>query len=109
MASAIISGDSLYGQSHLNLGQFFRLNPLTGKVIWFGPERMGNYATFLSTSENVFAQRVDGRLIVLKSGDDIYRPLATYKTASQETWAAPVILPDGLLIKDRSTLYRWRF
>ena len=35
--------------------------------------------------------------------------LTKYKVADNPTWAAPVLLKDQLLIKDRDSLTLWRF
>lgn len=109
MASAIIHGDSLYGKSHLKRGQFFRLNPLTGETIWLGPPRMGEYATFLSIPGHVIVLKDDTTLEILETGTDDYQPVASYQVAKTPTWAAPVLLKDGFLVKDRTTLYKWVF
>ena len=109
MASAVMSGDSLYGLSHLKRGQFFRLDPETGNIIWFGPPRMGEYATFLTIPGHIVALKDDGTLEIIPADEDSYRSVASYKVANSPTWAAPVLLTDGVLIKDRTKLYKWSF
>ena len=63
---------SLYGQSHLSLGQFFRLDPTNGKVIWLSDSRMGQYATFLTIPGYIFALKDEGVLDSFPSGKDNY-------------------------------------
>lgn len=109
MASAIINDDSLYGKSHLKRGQFFRLDPMTGEPIWLGPPRMGEYATFLSLPGFVIVLKDDTTLEILAAGTDDYQKIANYKVAESPTWAAPVLLKDGFLVKDRTNLFRWSF
>lgn len=109
MASAIISEGSLYGLSHFRGGQFFRMDPETGEAIWTGPSRMGEYATFLTVPGYVIILRDDAILEVLKSGEDEYRPVVSYEVAESPTWAAPVLLQNGFLVKDRLTLFKWKF
>ena len=109
MASALINGDSLYGKSHLKRGQFFRLDPKTGEPIWLGPARMGEYATFLSIPGHVLVLKDDATLEVLKADAEDYERIAVYPVAESPTWAAPVLLRNGFLIKDRSKLFKWSF
>ena len=109
MASAIINGDSLYGKSHLKRGQFFRLDPMTGQPIWLGPPRMGEYATFLSIPDHILILKDNTTLEIIKAGTEDYEPVASYRVAESPTWAAPVLLKDGFLVKDRTKLFKWSF
>lgn len=109
MASAILSEGSLYGLSHFRQGQFFRMDPMTGEVIWTGLSRMGEYATFLAITGHVVVLRDDATLDVLVAGENEYRPAASFEVGESPTWTAPVLLQNGILVKDRRNLYRWKF
>ena len=109
MASAVMNGESLYGLSHFKQGQFFRLDPETGDIVWVGPTRMGEYATFLSLPGYIVALRDDGILEIIPSGESAYRSVVSYDVANSPTWTAPVLLMDGFLVKDRTKLMRWAF
>lgn len=109
MASAVMNGGSLYGMSHFKQGQFFRLAPETGDIVWLGPSRMGEYATFLSITGHIVALRDDGVLEVIPTAEDSYRAVASYQVANSPTWTAPVLLSNGFLVKDRTKLMRWTF
>ncbi len=107
MASAVVSGDSLYGKSQLKRGQFFRLDILSGNTIWLGPPRMGQYAAFLTFPGHVLVLKDNGVLEIFIAGEPAYRPIASYRVADTPTWAAPVLLSNGVLIKDRTNLLHW--
>ncbi len=109
MASGILSEGNLYGLSHFRQGQFFRMDPMTGEVVWTSLSRMGEYATFLAISGHVIILRDDATIDVLRSDGAEYHPVATYEVAESPTWTAPVMLKDGILVKDRRKLYRWKF
>lgn len=109
MASAVMNGGSLYGMSHFKQGQFFRLDPETGEIVWVGPSRMGEYATFLSIPGHIVALRDDGILEIISTAEDVYSAVASYEVANSPTWTAPVLLMDGFLVKDRTRLMRWTF
>ena len=109
MASTIANGDLLYGLSHYERRRLFCVDIQTGDVIWKGPERAGQNATFLSLPGYVLALMDHGRLHVLKAETKEFAKLATYRVSDQPTWAPPVLLPDGILVKDWQNLLYWSF
>lgn len=109
MGSAVVSGDSLYGLSHFRQGQLFRLDIDSGEIIWRGPSRMGEYATFLTIPGHVIVLRDHAVIEFIAADEDAYRSVASYEVAESPTWAAPVLLADGVLVKDRTKLFRWKF
>ena len=90
-------------------GMLVAYDVATGDILWLGPPRMGDYATFLTFAGHIIALRDDATLEILASGEDEYLRVATYKVADSATWTAPVLLMDGILVKDRTKLYKWSF
>ncbi|MBG89857.1 MAG: serine/threonine protein kinase [Verrucomicrobiales bacterium] len=109
MASTIANGDLVYGLSHYERRRLFCVDIDSGDIIWKGPERAGQNATFLAIPGHVLALMDHGRLHVLKAGTKEFTKLATYRVSNLPTWAPPVLLPDGFLIKDNKNLTRWSF
>lgn len=109
MSSAVVNGDKLYGFSHYGKGRIFCLDTDTGKVLWQGPGRTGQNATFLSIPGHVLALINNGELQVIRADDDKYKVAAVWQVAETPTWAPPVLLEGGVLIKDRDTLSFWSF
>lgn len=109
MSSAVINDGLFYGFSHYDTGRIFCLDPETGKVLWKGPPRTGQNVTFLAMPGHVIALINNGKLRVIKAGGDAYQETASYQVSDQQTWAAPVMLSNGLLTKDHDTLVRWNF
>ena len=107
MSSAVINGDFLYGFSHYDSGRLFCLNPKTGDVLWTGPPRTGQNVMFLSASGLVAALINKGELRILSASPQQYQQVATYRVAEDRTWAPPVLLKDGVLIKDHQRLTMW--
>ena len=95
--------------SHYKLGQIFCLDPKSGKILWAGPPRTGNNVMFLSIPGHVLALVNTGEVRVIAARPDRYQTVATWKVAEGGTWAPPVLLKDGLLIKDREHLTCWKF
>lgn len=109
MASAIVNDGRLYGLSHLSRGRIFCADSHTGEILWQGPERTCENATFLAFPGHVMALLNRGELRVIKANPDGYQQAASWKVANTPTWAAPVLLPEGVLIKDREHLTMWSF
>lgn len=107
MNSPVLLGDMLLGFSHLKKGQIFCLDPRTGAILWAGPPRSGDNAAMLASATTLFALTPDARLIVAKPTAKALGEIRRYEVADSATWAQPVVLPDGLLIKDNKTLARW--
>ena len=90
-------------------GAPFCLDPGNGKVLMAGAARTGPYATFLSFPGHVLTLSHQGRLTVFKAFPKAFRPVANYALSKHSTWAAPVLLQDGVLVKDADTLSLWTF
>ena len=109
MSSPIVQDGRVYGFSHFKTGQFFCLDAESGQVIWKGDPRMGENAQFLSLPGHILALTDDGQARILKATGDQYDVVKTYQVAEDQTWTAPALLGDVILIKDLKHLTAWRF
>lgn len=109
MSTPIITKGLLYGLSHYERGYIFCMDTSTGEILWKSPSRTGSHATFLSTQNHIFTLLEDGELRILSSQPNNYDVKATYRVSKKPTWTAPVLLSDGLLIKDDDSLSFWKF
>jgi outer membrane protein assembly factor BamB len=109
MASAIVAEGFLYGLSHYGQGRLFCLDPENGGILWQGSPRTGPYATFLSFSGHVLTLSHQGRLVIFKASPKGFQSVASYALSESSTWAAPVLLKDGILVKDAENLTLWTF
>ena len=107
MSSAVINGKFLFGFSHYDRGRLFCLDPKTGEVRWEGTPRTGRNVMFLSMPGFVSALIDNGDLQIIKATADRFDKVASYRVADGRTWAPPVLLPDGVLVKDHETLTLW--
>jgi outer membrane protein assembly factor BamB len=107
MSSPVAAGDLLFGFSHYKKGQLFCLDIRTGATQWTGEARQGDNAAVLISGENVIFLKDDAQMIIAKATGKGYEPLHTYSVAQSPTWAHPVVLHDGVIIKDATTLARW--
>ena len=109
MSDAVVIGDTLFGFSQRNSGQFFALDPRSGKTLWTGEPRQATNAAIVKAGDLWFALKDDGELVVAKSNPSAFEVLRRYAVATSATWAQPVVSDRGILIKDTSTLALWTF
>jgi outer membrane protein assembly factor BamB len=107
MNSPVLSGDLLFGFSHLKKGQIFCLDARTGTTLWTGPPRSGDNAAMLDSSTTLYALTPDAQLLIAKPTAKGLNEIRRYEVAQSPTWAHPVVLADGFLIKDLKTIARW--
>jgi outer membrane protein assembly factor BamB len=107
MNSPVVVGDLVFGFSHLKKGQIFCLNARTGALQWAGSPRGGDNAAMLASASTFFALTPDGQLLIARPTAKGLGEVRRYEVADSPTWAHPVVLPDGFLIKDLKSLARW--
>ena len=107
MSTAVVNGELLFGFSHYSKGQFFCLDIESGEVLWQGPGRTGDNVMFLSLPGYIVALINDGRLQIIAARDDRFEQVASYRVAKSDTYAPPVLLQSGFLVKDLKTLSFW--
>jgi outer membrane protein assembly factor BamB len=101
MANPVIVGDTLYGMSHKNSGQFFALDARTGRTLWRSAPRQATNADVL------FMLKDDAELIVAKASPSAFEPVKRYTVADSETWAQPTISGNRVFVKDTKSLALW--
>jgi len=109
MSSPVLSGNLLFGFSHKNKGQFFCLDANTGKTQWVSDPRQGDNAAILQMGQRLLFLKDDAELIVAQVSAKGFEPLRRYKVADSPTWAHPLVLEKGIVIKDADSLAFWSF
>ena len=107
MSSAVVNGDLLYGFSHYGSGRLFCLDTKTGEVLGQGPGRTGQNAMFLSIPGYVVALIDGGEVQIIKATGERFEKVVSWRVAESPTWAPPVLLKSGILVKDHKSLTRW--
>ena len=107
MNSPVVSGDLLFGLSYLKRGQFFCLDPRNGATLWTSEGRQADNAAIVDAGSVLFFLTNNAELIVARKSAKGFEPLRKYSVADSPTWAHPVILNSGVLIKDATTLALW--
>jgi outer membrane protein assembly factor BamB len=104
MSSPVLAGGRMLGLSHKKKGQFFALDPATGKVGWESEAGRGENAAFVLAHGVVLALQGDGTLLVLPSKGPAFAPIHRYRVAESATLAHPVPTALGVLVKDEASL-----
>jgi outer membrane protein assembly factor BamB len=107
MNSPVLASGVLWGLSHRNKGQFFGLNPQTGKTVWTGEGRQAENAAMIARGSTVFALTTNSELFVFEASPSGLKQVAKYSVADTPTWAHPVILGNRVLVKDQASLALW--
>jgi outer membrane protein assembly factor BamB len=107
MSSPVAAGDLLFGFSQLKKGQFFCVDARTGATQWTSPPRQGDNAAVLISGENLILLKDDGELLIARATGKSFELLRHYQVAESPTWAHPLVLPHGVVIKDATTLALW--
>jgi outer membrane protein assembly factor BamB len=106
MSTPVLADGVIYGHSNKRKGQFVALDAKTGEVRWATEGREGEHASVLLTPAHVLFLSNSGNLIVARRAAGQFEEARRYDVADSETWAVPVLLPDGLIVRDATGLLR---
>jgi outer membrane protein assembly factor BamB len=107
LSNAIVIGETLYGLSTRNMGQYFAVDVKTGKTLWTSEPRQGSNAALVKAGDIFFSLEDDGELVVARGNRTAFELLRRYKVADTETWTQPTISGNRILVKDLTSLTLW--
>jgi len=107
MNSPVMGGETIYGFTNRNRGQYFAMSARDGKLLWSSEPRKGDNAAILLAGDLLFLLNTDAELIVAKVSPASFQVVKTYTVAESETWAHPLVLTEGIVIKDFESLTLW--
>lgn len=107
MSSPVLNGDLLFGFSERKHGQYFCLRPSDGTTLWTSEGRQADSAAIVAASSVWLMLTPDANLTVARQNEKAFETLRTYSVADSPTWAHPVIMGRGILIKDATNLALW--
>ena len=106
MSNPVLADGLLYGLSVRKRGQIVAIDAATGALKWATEGRTADQAAILLTPANVLLLTTTGELIVAKRSAAKYEEERRYTVADSATWAVPVLLKDGLVLRDVSAVMR---
>jgi outer membrane protein assembly factor BamB len=107
LSNPVVIGDTLFGLSHRNSGQFFALDASTGRMLWLDQPRRATNSALVKADDLLFFLNDDAELIVARSSRTGFEPLKRYSVADSATWAQPAISGNRIFVKDVSSLALW--
>ena len=107
MSAPVVSGDTMYGLSHRNRGQFVALDPRSGKLLWSTRGREGDNAALVTTTGAILALTTNAELVVFKPSSTGFEELRRYDVAESATWAHPALANRQIFVKDEEALTAW--
>jgi len=105
-SSPVFGDGRIYGMSNKRRGQLVALDAATGAMKWSTQGRDGNHASILLAPAHVMFLTDGGNLIVARRASDTYVEEQRYEIGSSATWSLPVLLPDGLLVREANGITR---
>ena len=107
--TAVLAGDTLFGMSGRNAGQYYAMDARSGKALWTSDGRQAAHASVARAGDLFLSLESDGELVVLRSTATAFEPLRRYKVAETETWAQPALSGNRIVVKDVTSLTLWTF
>jgi outer membrane protein assembly factor BamB len=106
MSAPVVVDGTIYGFSNKRKGQFVGLDAAKGTVRWSTEGREGEHASILSTPAHVLFLTNSGDLIVARRNATAFSEERRIELAGGETWAVPVFVPGGVIVRDAQGLMR---
>ena len=103
-SSPVQKGNLVFGFSNRTSGIFFCVDAESGKTLWTSDPRQGDNAVVLISGDLLFLLKDSAELIVAKASGDRFEPLHRYQVADSSTYANPLMMARGIVIKDNTTL-----
>ena len=99
-ASPIFIDGVIYGMSNKRRGQFVAIRASDGWLKWSTPGRDGNHASILQANEHLLFLTDGGVLIIARRTAEGFAEERRYEIGHSPTWAQPILLADGLLVRE---------
>lgn len=109
MSSPVFADGTLFTHSSKKKGQFIALNAATGEILWATEGREGEHASILLTPSHVLFLTNGADLLVVRRNAEKFDQAAKYHVAESSTWAVPVLLADGAIVRDANGVARLTF
>jgi outer membrane protein assembly factor BamB len=106
MSTPVLAEGVLYGLSSRKKGQIVAVDAPSGAVKWATDGRAADQAAILLTPAHVLVLTTGGELVLVRRSSTKYDEERRYTVADSATWAVPVLLPDGLIVRDASGVMR---
>lgn len=104
--SPVFADGMIYGMSNKRRGHFVALDAENGTVKWATQGRDGNHASILQTKEHLLFLTDGAVLIVARRTPEGFQEEKRYELGTGATWTMPILLSDGLLVREANGIVR---
>ena len=99
-AAPVLADGVIYGMSNKRRGQFVAVRASDGTLKSSTVGRDGNHASILQHGEHLLFLTDGGVLIVARRTAEGFTEERRYEIGRSATWSVPVLLPDGMLVRE---------
>jgi outer membrane protein assembly factor BamB len=103
-SSPVQKGNLLFGFTNRSGGMFFCVDSESGKILWTSDPRQGDNSVVYISGELLFLLKDNADLIVARATGSAFQPMRTYHVTESATYANPLMLSNGMVIKDNTAL-----
>jgi outer membrane protein assembly factor BamB len=107
LSNPVVVGDTLFGLSHKQSGQYFALDLKTGSILWRGAPRQAFNTAVVSAGDLLFLLNDDAELILARASKTAFEPIVQYTVAETATWAQPAITGERIFVRDLTAVTLW--
>ena len=107
MSSPAASGNTIFGLSSRNRGQFVAIDAETGKTLWTTKGREAENASIVRAGDYLLLATTNSELIVARANAKAYEEVKRYVVADSAMWAHPAFAGRAIIVKDVDTLTVW--
>ena len=107
MTNPVLAGDTLYGMSTRNMGQYFAVDAKSGKTLWLSDPRQGGNAALATAPSLLLSLEDDGELVVARANQAKFELVKRYKLADSATWTQAAYSGNRIYVKDVTNLTLW--
>jgi outer membrane protein assembly factor BamB len=109
LSPPVVADGTIYGLSSKRKGQFVALDVKTGRTLWATEGREGEHAAVLVSAAHVLFLTNAGDLVVAKRDGSAFAPEHRLELSTHETWAVPVFVDGGVIIRSAQGLTKLRW
>jgi outer membrane protein assembly factor BamB len=107
MSSPAAAGNTLFGLSNKNRGQFFAIDPASGKTLWTTKGREAENASIVRAGDYLLLATTNSELIIARANAARYEEVKRYSVADSAMWAHPAFAGRTIIVKDVNKLTVW--
>jgi outer membrane protein assembly factor BamB len=109
MSSPAASGNTIFGLSNKNRGQFFAIDATNGKTLWLSKGREAENASIVRAGSYLLLSTTNGELIVARPSTTAFEEIKRYTVTDSAMWSHPAYVGRNIIVKDVDKLGVWSF